>query len=95
MVIIVGLVALAVASFMIVRYLNSQSRALEELIALEDRAESLRKSYVYNSLDRERSVRQRKRALLNLARRRQALAAERLWDQQSIDRLLVARRRGL
>ena len=93
--IVVGLVALIVASFMIIHYLNSQSRALDELIALEDKAELLRKSYVYDSLDREHSVRQRKRALLKLVRRRQALAAERLWDQQSIDRLLVARRRGL
>ena len=95
MVTLAGLLAMLVASFLMMRYLNSQSRALDELIALEDRAETLRKSYVYSSLDREKAIRQRNRTLVKLARRRQALAEERLWDQASVNRMLAARRRGL
>ena len=95
MVILVGFVALLAASYMMINYLNSQSRELDQLIALEQRAEALRKSYVYSSLDREKSVRQRNRALLKLARRRQAMAADRHLNQHSLNRMLAARRKGL
>ena len=95
MAILVGFVALVAAVGVMKRYLSSQSRELDQLIALEDRAETLRKSYVYNSLDAERVVRQRNRALVKLARRRQMLAADRHLDQLGLNRILAARRRGL
>ena len=90
-----GLLVLLVAGFLIFFYLNSQSRELDQLIALEDRAETLRKRCAYHPLGKDRSVMQRNRVLIELARRRQAVAHNNHLASSDLNRLLAARRREL
>ena len=73
----IGFVALLVASYMMLNFVGSQGRALDQLIAMEDQAEQLRRRCAYDARLQERNVRQRNQLLVKIARRRKALASER------------------
>ena len=94
MVLAVGFIALLAASYLMLNYMGSQSRELDRLIAMENRAEELRKRKVYDSRTREKAVRERNQLLVKIARSRREIAVERKLRAHDINRMLVARRRA-
>ena len=94
MVLAAGFLALLAASYLMLNYVGSQSRALDQLIAMEDQAEQLRKRRAYDSLAREKAVRKRNQLLVRIARKRRDIAAERKLRADDINRMMVARRQG-
>ena len=90
----IGFVALLIASYVMLNYVGSQGRELDQLIAMEDQAEQLRKRRAYDSLAREKAVRKRNQLLVRIARKRRDIAAERKLRADDINRMMVARRQG-
>ena len=94
MVLAVGFMALLAASYLMLSFLGSQSRELDQLISLENRAEELRKRRIYEPLGREKAVLERNQLLVKIARKRRDMAAHQKLRAQDINRMLVARRRS-
>jgi hypothetical protein len=94
MVTAIGFIALLAASYLMMNYLGSPSRELDQLIAMEEQAEQLRKRCTYDSNMRDRNTRQRNQLLVRIARKRQALASEHKLQAREINRALRARRRA-
>lgn len=89
----IGLIAMLAVSYLMMSYLGSPSRELDQLIAMEEQAERLRKRCTYDSDMRDKNTRQRNQLLVRIARKRQALASEQKLQAREINRMLLARRR--
>lgn len=88
----IGFLALLAAAYMLINYRGSQSRELDQLIALEDQAEQLRKRCTYDSNMRDKNTRQRNHLLVKIARKRKEMATEHKFRAHDINRMLTARR---
>ncbi len=91
----IGLLALLAVSFGMISYLGAQSRELDQLIALEDRAEQLREHYPAKALVRDNVIRALNRTMLKIAHKRRELVRARRLRATDLNRLVVARRRGM
>lgn len=90
-----GLLTILLASYLLMSFKNSRSRELDQLIALENQAETLRKRCTYNAVKREKSVKQRNQTLAKIARKRKQLVQQQRIRSVDLNRMVVARRRTM
>ncbi len=90
----ISFIALFVASYMMMNYMVSHSREVDQLIALEEQAEQLRRRCAYDADHRNKNTRQRNQLLVKIARKRKAIATERKVGAREINRMVAARRRA-
>ena len=95
MVTAMGVLALVAVFYVAINYRGSRSRELDQLIALEDRAELLRKRSTFNAQVREKNVRARNRTMLKIAQKRRELVRARKVRAADLNRMVVARRRSI
>ena len=95
MVTAMGVLALVAVFYVAMNYRGSRSRELDQLIALEDRAELLRKRSTFNVQVREKNVRARNRTMLKIAQKRRELVRARKVRAADLNRMVVARRRSI
>ena len=91
----IALMALLAGSYLFVNFYASRSRELDQLIALENQAEVLRKRCTYNARGREKSVKQRNQTLARIARKRKQVVQHQRIRSVDLNRMVVARRRAL
>ena len=87
-----GLMAMLAGIYLVLSYVKSGSRELDELIALEEKAEQLRKRNVYSAEVKTKSVQERNRVLVKLARRRREVVSGRKIRSHELNRMIAARR---